>query len=311
MHWKNLLESVSESLNDHLRLRNDYLIAENRILRHQIDGRVQLTNSERKDLAEVGAKLGKKALEEIATIAQPDTILAWNRKFANQKGASYALAKSVGRPRVDPELEDWVVRMARESRSWGYDRIQGALTHLGYTISDQTVGNILKRHGISPALARTETVTWREFIRCHLDVLLATGFFTSDIWSWFGLMIASLFAFIHFSRVAVYTVETTLHQQMQGLRFFVWRTLDLRPHGYSWRHWLRQVSRSRALQWSKESRRPPVSEVMTHDDRAPILQIRVKVVSIPSGDSCQIRDGPMQHRQRLDELLRNPKRKAA
>ena len=85
MSWKKLLESVSESLNDHLRLRNDYLIAENRILRQQIDGRVQLTDSERKELAEIGAKLGKKALEEIATVAKPDTILAWNRKFADHK----------------------------------------------------------------------------------------------------------------------------------------------------------------------------------------------------------------------------------
>ena len=84
MSWKKLLESVSESLNDHVRLRNEYLIAENRILRSQIDGRVQLTDSERKELAELGAKLGKKVLEEIATVATPDTILGWHRKFADQ-----------------------------------------------------------------------------------------------------------------------------------------------------------------------------------------------------------------------------------
>jgi hypothetical protein len=57
MNWKNLLESVSESLNDHLQLRTAYLIAENRILRHQIDDRVQLTESERKELAEIGQQL--------------------------------------------------------------------------------------------------------------------------------------------------------------------------------------------------------------------------------------------------------------
>jgi hypothetical protein len=44
---------------------------------------------------------------------------------------------------VAPEIEEWVIRMARENRSWGYDRIQGSLKHLGYTISDQTVGNTL------------------------------------------------------------------------------------------------------------------------------------------------------------------------
>src|SRR6266849_3531521 len=165
MNWKNLLESVSESVNDHLRLRNDYLVAENRILRNQIDGRVQLTDSERQELAELGAKFGKKALAEIATVAKAETILAWNRKCADQKVDTSELLKSIGRPRVDKKIEDVVIRMARENRSWGYDRIQGVLKHLGYTISDQTVGNILKRNSISPAPERKKTVTWQEFVR--------------------------------------------------------------------------------------------------------------------------------------------------
>jgi hypothetical protein len=58
MNWKNLLESVSESVNDELRLRHDYLFAENRILRNQIDGRVQLTDRECQELAEMG-RLGQ------------------------------------------------------------------------------------------------------------------------------------------------------------------------------------------------------------------------------------------------------------
>ena len=68
--------------------------------------------------------------------------------------------------------------MARENRSWGYDRIVGALANLGYRISDQTVGNILKRHGIPPAPVAQETMTWKEFIRIHMAVLGATDFFT-------------------------------------------------------------------------------------------------------------------------------------
>jgi hypothetical protein len=71
MNWKKLLESVSESVNDHLRLCNAYLLAENRILRHHINGRVQLTDSERKELAKIGANLGKKTLEEIARLPSP------------------------------------------------------------------------------------------------------------------------------------------------------------------------------------------------------------------------------------------------
>ena len=151
MDWKKLLGSISASVNNALRLRNEYLLAENRILRQQIPGRVQLTDKDRKELAEIGAKLGKKALAEIATVATLDTILAWHRKFADQKVDTSKPRQSVGRPRVDKEIEDLVVCMARENHSWGYDRIQGALKHLGYTISDQTVGHILKPHGILPA----------------------------------------------------------------------------------------------------------------------------------------------------------------
>ena len=224
MNWKKLLESSAESANDELRLRNEYLVAENRILHNQIDGRVQLIDSERQELAEIGAKFGKQALAVIATVAQADTILAWHRKFATQRVGTSGSPKSVGRPRVAPEIEDWVIRMARENRSWGYDRIQGALKHLGYTISDQTVGNILKRHGISPAPERKKTVTWREFIRSHWDVLVATGFFNSEVWSWFGLMISFLLSWFHFSRHQFQSVGVTLHVQMQALRTLMRRS---------------------------------------------------------------------------------------
>jgi len=76
-----------------------------------------------------------------------------------------------------------VVGMAQENRSWGYDRIVGALANLGHTISDQTVGNILKRHGLPPAPERQTTTTWKEFIRTHMEVLVATDFFTAEVWT--------------------------------------------------------------------------------------------------------------------------------
>ena len=70
--------------------------------------------------------------------------------------------------------------MAQENRTWGYDRIVGALAHLGYTISDQTVGNMLKPQvRIPPAPARGKMTTWKEFIRAHMDVLMATDFLSA------------------------------------------------------------------------------------------------------------------------------------
>jgi hypothetical protein len=77
-------------------------------------------------------------------------------------------------------VEELVVRLARENSGWGYDRIVGALANLGHPVSDQTVDNILRRRDIAPAPKRSETTTWKEFIRQHLDVLAATDFFTVD-----------------------------------------------------------------------------------------------------------------------------------
>ena len=196
MDWKKLLGSITESVDEELRLRNAYLVAENRLLRQQISGRVPLTDSDRKALAELGEQLGKKALQEIAAVATADTILAWHRKFVHQTVDTPAPHKAVGRPRIDQELESLVIRVARENRSWGYDRIVGALRNLGYTISDQTVGNILKRHGIPPAPERKKTLRWSEFIRMHLAVLGATDFFSSTVWGWYRLVISAIF-FIH------------------------------------------------------------------------------------------------------------------
>ena len=139
-------------------------------------------------MAEIGQKLGKKALAEVATIVKPATILAWHRKLVAQKFDSSTQRKAPGRPRIDPELEALIVRMAQENRSWGYDRIVGALANLGLTVSDQTVGNILKRHGIPPAPERKKTTTWKEFIRTHMDVLVATDFFTAEVWTLGGLL---------------------------------------------------------------------------------------------------------------------------
>jgi hypothetical protein len=73
--------------------------------------------------------------------------------------------------------------LAIEHRSWGYDRIAGALANPGYTVSDQTIGNILKRYGIPPAPDRGKTTTWKEFIRTHLELLVATDFFTTEVWT--------------------------------------------------------------------------------------------------------------------------------
>jgi len=132
-------------------------------------------------LAEIAYRLGRKALEDVANAVKPDTLLCWcrrliARKFDGSKSRSYP-----GRPRINEEVEQLVVRMAKENSDWGYDRIVGAMANLGYTLSDQTVGNILHRHGIPPAPARKRMTTWADFIRVHMAVLAGTDFFTVEV----------------------------------------------------------------------------------------------------------------------------------
>src|SRR5438876_6862219 len=217
MSWKTLLAYITGTVDQELLLRNEYLVAENRILRHQIKGRLRLSDGERKTLAEIGQKLGKKALEEVATIVKPDTILAWHRRLVAQKFDGSQQRQVLGRPKIDQELEALVVRMAQENRSWGYDRIVGALANLGYTISDQTVGNILKRHAVPPAPERKRTTTWKAFIRTHLDVLVATDFFTAEVWTLGGLVTYYVLFFIHLESREIHVAGVTPHPNAQWM----------------------------------------------------------------------------------------------
>src|SRR5438093_1153661 len=117
MDWQQLLISLTSSVDEELRLRNAYLMTENRILRNQIQGRLRLSDCDRTTLAAIGQQLGKKALEEVATIAQPHPILAWHRKRRVQQLGCSHQRKAPGRPPINQEIEALVMRMAREHRS--------------------------------------------------------------------------------------------------------------------------------------------------------------------------------------------------
>jgi len=151
INWARLLAFVTGLVNQELLLQNEYLAAENRILRARLPSRLRLSDPERCTLAEIGKRLGRRGLKQVACTAKPDTILAWYRRLIARKFDGSRYRAYPGRPRVGPEVEALVVRFARENSDWGYDRIVDALANLGYHLSDQTVGNILRRHGIAPA----------------------------------------------------------------------------------------------------------------------------------------------------------------
>ncbi len=211
MDWKRLLAYITGSVDHALVLRNEYLVTENRILRQQLKGRVRLTDGERATLADIGKRLGKQALQEVATLVRPETILAWHRKLVAQKFDGSRQRRAPGRPRTDAALEALVVRWAQANRSWGYDRLAGALAQVGYTVSDQTIGNILKRHGLAPAPERRKRTPWKDFLQAHRAVLVATDFFTAEAWTWCGLVTYYVLFFIRVRTREVHVAGLTPH----------------------------------------------------------------------------------------------------
>lgn len=139
-------------------------------------------------LAVKGKALGRKVLRGLTTIVTPDTILRWHRELVAKKWDHSDKRKTAGRPRIRQVIVDLILRFAKENPTWGYDRIQGALANVGYHISDQTVGNVLKANGIEPAPDRKRQTSWKTFLNAHWDVLAAVDFTTVEVWSLRGLV---------------------------------------------------------------------------------------------------------------------------
>jgi putative transposase len=209
--WARLLAYITGMVNQKLLLQNEYLTAENRILRAHLPARVRLSDPERSTLAEIGKRLGRAALQQVACVAKPDTILAWYRRLIARKFDGSKLRSSPGRPHIALELEALIVRFARENSGWGYDRIVGALANLGHIVSDQTVGNILRRYGIQPAPKRSQNTTWKDFIARHMAVLAGTDFFTVEVLTWRGLATYYVLFFIHLESRRVSLAGLTRH----------------------------------------------------------------------------------------------------
>jgi hypothetical protein len=162
-----------------------YLVVENRVLRKQLQGRrLRLSDDERCRLAIRGHRLGRRVLRQIATIVTPDTILRWHRQLIARKW-TYREGRRV-RPGVLAEIRRLVVRMAEKNPMWGYTRIRGALKNVGHRVGRSTIARILKAHGIAPVPERP--TSWQTFLRAHWGAIAGADFFTTEVWTWRGLV---------------------------------------------------------------------------------------------------------------------------
>src|SRR5215216_7026983 len=115
-NWLRLLAYVTGLVNQELLLQNEYLVVENRILRAHLPSRLRLSDPQRSTLAEIGKRLGRKALEQVACVAEPDTILAWYRRLVAQKFDGSRYRSYPGRPPVKGESWIWQCRWRERTR---------------------------------------------------------------------------------------------------------------------------------------------------------------------------------------------------
>jgi len=161
-----------------------YLIEENRLLRRQLGARrLRLTDDDRRRLAARAYQVGRAALRQIATVATPDTLLRWHRQLIARK---WTYARKSDDRRIVCEIGQLVVRMATENATWGYTRIQGALENVGHRVGRSTIRRILKAAGVPPVPQRP--TSWQAFLKAHWGAIAGADFFTTEVWTWRGLV---------------------------------------------------------------------------------------------------------------------------
>ena len=165
----------------------EYLKEESRVPREQIPKkRIPFSYEQRCRLARKTKKLTFGKFGEIANLVTLRTLLHWHRRFMTAKYDSSS--KRMRHPRIKNNVNELIIRLANENRGWGYGSIEGALLHLGHEVSRITIARVLKGEGIVPAPNRKKGMTWAEFLRVHWDVMAASDFFTTEIWTPSGLI---------------------------------------------------------------------------------------------------------------------------
>ena len=187
--WQLMLIILASWVNREQQSRIEYLQNEVAVLKEHIGKkRILLTDEQRRRLAVKGKMIGRKGLEEVGSLFTPDTILCWHRQLVASKwDSSDRKEQKPGRPRTRQVIVDLTVKFAKENPTWGYDRISGALSNVGYHICDFTIGNILKAHGIEPVPDRKRTGSWETFLKSHWDVMASIDFTTVEVWTKSGL----------------------------------------------------------------------------------------------------------------------------
>jgi hypothetical protein len=167
-------------------------------------------------------RLGRAALRDLATVVTPDTLLRWHRQLVARKW-TYSRTQSRRRG-VLAEIRQLVVRMVEDNPTWGYTRIRGALKNPGHHVGRSTIARILKARGVPPAPNRP--TSWQTFLRAHWGAIAGADFFTTEVWTWRGLVTFYTAFVIDLASRRVQVLGTTAHPDELFMRQVV-RTLTM------------------------------------------------------------------------------------
>lgn len=213
MLWAALLKHLNTAVSDSLVIQNQLLKAQVRELQRQLPSQKRLVLSLfcKQEMARLGKQLTPEGLKDAAMIVKPSTVLRWYRTLVAAKFDGSTNRSYPGRPRIKPENEQLILEIASHNTSWGAKRIEGALAHIGITISHQTILDVLKRNGVHPSPIRRTEKTWAQFIAMHRDVTIATDFFSQEVLGLRGLTTYYILFFIDIASREVYIAGMTNH----------------------------------------------------------------------------------------------------
>jgi hypothetical protein len=197
---------------------------------------VRANRAERMTLAVLAGKLkhqtGRpaKQFQRLIRLVQPETVFRWHRDLVRRKWTQESQGKR-GRTRIDDQMEHLIVRLAKENLRWGYYKIEGELTKLGFDISRTTVRNVLGRNGIVPAPVRFGSIGWRRLMKHYKEQIIACDFFTIET---FWLRTLYVFFFIELGSRRVHLAGITANPNSawvtQQARQFVWKLEEEDAH---------------------------------------------------------------------------------
>jgi putative transposase len=207
------------------------------IVQRKLDKPLRVSRAEKFSLAILTLHLKRttgqsvKELSEVIRIFQPETVLKWHRELVRRKWTHRQQAHT-GRPKTDMTVERLVLQLS-QANAWGNSKIAGELLKLGLHISDQTVANILKRHGIPPRPQRCPSLSWRHLMTHYQHQLLACDFFTVET-----LFLKTLYVFffielgtrrVHFAGCTAHPTGAWVVQQAWLAQQFVWNVEERKP----------------------------------------------------------------------------------